>query len=238
MGQTTIYQLPYPEQADVADVPIDMKELADRIEAVIKPGTADQQVPLWNNTTKTWDATLLASLANLFNFKALYDSTLAASAGSIDTGAGGVPQTAKHLLCIWKARSDRAIAVEDAVFRFNNLSGGTDYGWQHLSAAVAAVTAAESMSSQGLAGSMAAASSGANVYGVGFLFMPNYSAAGAELRNYVAVGGSAGAATGQMGVRIVAGICRTGGPISRAALLPSVGPNLVSGSRLSIYGIG
>jgi len=35
MGATPVYALPYPEPTDPADVPTDMKELADRIEAAI-----------------------------------------------------------------------------------------------------------------------------------------------------------------------------------------------------------
>ena len=35
MGQTTNYQLPYPEAVDPADVPIDVRELAERLDAVL-----------------------------------------------------------------------------------------------------------------------------------------------------------------------------------------------------------
>ena len=37
MGTTPTYLLPYPEATDPADVPIDMKELAERIEAIVRP---------------------------------------------------------------------------------------------------------------------------------------------------------------------------------------------------------
>jgi microcystin-dependent protein len=35
MGQTAIFNLPYPAETDPADVPVDMKELADRLEVVL-----------------------------------------------------------------------------------------------------------------------------------------------------------------------------------------------------------
>jgi hypothetical protein len=40
MGTTPIYALPYPEATDPADVPTDMRELAERIEAVLGSGSA------------------------------------------------------------------------------------------------------------------------------------------------------------------------------------------------------
>ena len=36
MGTTPVYQLPYPEQPDPADVPTDLRELAERVE--VEPG--------------------------------------------------------------------------------------------------------------------------------------------------------------------------------------------------------
>jgi hypothetical protein len=54
MGATTVYQLPYPEAADPADVPVDLQELAAQIEAKIAPGTAAGQVPVWDNAAQRW----------------------------------------------------------------------------------------------------------------------------------------------------------------------------------------
>lgn len=56
MGSTPTYLLPYPELTDPADVPLDMKELADRLEAVFGPGSANGQVPVWDNAAKKWTA--------------------------------------------------------------------------------------------------------------------------------------------------------------------------------------
>jgi hypothetical protein len=39
MPTTPIYALPYPAPADPADVPLDMQELADRIEALLSPAS-------------------------------------------------------------------------------------------------------------------------------------------------------------------------------------------------------
>ena len=54
MPATAVYQLPYPAPADPADVPLDMQELAERIEAAVGPGTLTGQIPVWDQTSKTW----------------------------------------------------------------------------------------------------------------------------------------------------------------------------------------
>jgi len=53
---TPVYALPYPVPADPADVPADMGALANRIEAVLGPGSANGQVPVWDNAAKKWVA--------------------------------------------------------------------------------------------------------------------------------------------------------------------------------------
>ena len=54
MGATPVYALPYPEEQDPADGPVDLSELANRLEAVIVPGVAAGQVPVWDVASKTW----------------------------------------------------------------------------------------------------------------------------------------------------------------------------------------
>jgi len=56
MPATPTYALPYPASTDPADVPADVKKLADRIEVVVGPGTANGQIPVWDNAAKKWVA--------------------------------------------------------------------------------------------------------------------------------------------------------------------------------------
>lgn len=57
MGQTPVYALPWPELVgEPADAPAALEALATRVEAVVKPGTSGGQVPIWDNTAKTWVA--------------------------------------------------------------------------------------------------------------------------------------------------------------------------------------
>lgn len=57
MGQTPVYALPWPElTGEPADAPHGFQQLANRVEAVFKPGASSGQVPIWDNATKTWVA--------------------------------------------------------------------------------------------------------------------------------------------------------------------------------------
>src|SRR5215510_14548898 len=60
-----VYALPYPVPADPADVPADMGALANRIEAVVGPGTVNGQTPVWDNATKKWVAQVPAPIADV-----------------------------------------------------------------------------------------------------------------------------------------------------------------------------
>src|SRR5215475_3155557 len=54
MPSTPTYALPYPASTNVPDVPTDLAALCNRIEVAIAPGTATGQIPVWDNTAKTW----------------------------------------------------------------------------------------------------------------------------------------------------------------------------------------
>jgi len=61
MGQTLTWKLPYPELPDPADVPIDMKELCDRLEVVLTQVRASGSIPgevrLWPGSAVPVQAT-------------------------------------------------------------------------------------------------------------------------------------------------------------------------------------
>jgi len=54
MPSTPTYALRYPANTDPPNVPLDMQNLATDIETKIAPGTATGQIPVWDNTAKTW----------------------------------------------------------------------------------------------------------------------------------------------------------------------------------------
>jgi len=61
MGQTPTWALPYPEEADPADVPVDMQELANRLEVVLSQlktgGSIPGEVRLWSGSALPAQAT-------------------------------------------------------------------------------------------------------------------------------------------------------------------------------------
>lgn len=70
----------------------------------------------------------------------LFDSTLSGSAASIDTGAGGIPQT-QNLLEVWIiARTNDAAATALLNLTVNN-DGGANYDMQKVTGASAAASA-------------------------------------------------------------------------------------------------
>jgi len=83
MGQTATLQLPYPEQAEVANIPVDMKELCDRLEVVFvraglstgdlvwsvlttRPGAVACDGTLYNSVTDTTFAPLFAAIGTTY----------------------------------------------------------------------------------------------------------------------------------------------------------------------------
>lgn len=61
MGQTTVWALPYPAEADPADVPVDMQELCDRLEVVLSQlksgGAIPGEVRMWGGAVVPVQAT-------------------------------------------------------------------------------------------------------------------------------------------------------------------------------------
>lgn len=218
----------------------------------------DGEIPVWDSAKGAWvgsntkpeNPNQLAGYPNniakvltgvgswLGGMTAIFDSTLGGSAANIDTGANGIPQTYDHLICMYNARSDRAVTIEDAYIQINNLSGATDYRWEQLGVTTTVPASTESIgTTTGLVGSLAAASNTANAFGSGVIFLPYYRSA--AFKQYMSLGGAAGGTTGGMnGFRVVSGACATTGAISRIKFAPSVGPNLIAGSRFTIYGLG
>src|SRR5262245_27166366 len=111
---TPVYALPYPVPADSADVPADLQALANRIEAVVGPGSADGQGPVWDNTAKKWVAGSAGSMVKLV------DQTLGAAAATIDLP--GIAQTFRTLQLVAMLRADNAASAVVCQVRYNGLT--------------------------------------------------------------------------------------------------------------------
>jgi hypothetical protein len=129
VGASAVYQLPYPEPGDPADVPTDLHELADRLEAVFVPGTLAGQLPQWDNATKRW-------VPGGLPLTVIADVALSAIAASFDFQ--NIPQTFRHLLLIGSARMDVAAVAGQPTIRFN-ADAGNNYDYWGAGASNSAV---------------------------------------------------------------------------------------------------
>ena len=86
MPTTPTYGLRYPANTDAPNVPLDIGNLATDIEAKIAPGTATGQVPVWDNTAKTWTGGALP--ANSVGGSQITDGTV----GTNELAASAVTQ--------------------------------------------------------------------------------------------------------------------------------------------------
>lgn len=164
---------------------------------------------------------------------ALYDTTLASTAATIDIT--GIVSTYAHLRLVVFARSTAASPSGSVQLRFNNDSS-TLYQYQNSWATGTTVSASEAFTqTQMYIGSCPAASAGSGMFGVIESLVPYYASA-----NQKAVlsrsGRFTGGSTGNGQVDHTAGGWN-GGAINQVTLLLSSGSFAV-GTRVSIYGMG
>lgn len=220
MGQTPIYQFPYPELTDPADVPTDIRELADGVEDVL---------------SGPFDSRLDALEAGIGSTVRLGDALLAAPAAQFDFTA--IPQTYAHLLLAGYLRSTTAAFQEDLLLRYN---GNTQpvYHTQIVNANAATVGAAESLSQTAQsAGTIPAASATAGLFSSALILIANYTAPTTH-KSMMTVGGSATAlATGGVRALLRAGVWGIGAPAPIDRVTLSCGLQFAAGSRISLYGL-
>jgi len=212
MGQTPIYQLPYPELTDPADVPTDMRELAERTETVFSGLGAG-------------DLTRIA------------DVVLAADAASIDFQ--NIPQTFAHLMLVIHARTTTAGASDGVTGRFNADASGSYFSTAVRSAGTtpSVVTA---LSATGLILALvpaAAAAAGADVFGGAVVMIPNYANATLD-KNVFCYGGAVTFGTAaDMFTEVNTGMWYKPAAITRLTLTSTNGGQLRARSHGTLYGL-
>jgi hypothetical protein len=209
VGLTPIYQLPYPEITDPADVPTDMRELAERTDGIL-----------------TGAIGAAARLA---------DVTLAAAAALIDLTA--IPQSYAHLLLMLTARTDAATATSGALIRANNDSGAS-YSAQLLYASGATAGAGEQVAqTSGDLGVAPGGTAYAGLFAGYTVLIPGYTSAGhahpmisldAHFQDWQA------GSKYRVGISAISwGVSQA---INRLTLRPYSG-NFVAGTRATLYGL-
>lgn len=163
----------------------------------------------------------------------LFDSTLAAPAASIDTGASAFATGHGQLIIVYFVRGDRAATVDDVgTLRFNNDSAA-NYNWRKNLLSNATQSGQAQTAQTGIETLWTAAGAAANIFGTGTVIVTGYDS-GAFPTFLAQYGGEADVAASSFYANSQGWYASTTA-ISRVAIAPSAG-NLIAGSRLSIYG--
>lgn len=165
----------------------------------------------------------------------LYDSTLGASAAAIDTGAGGVPQTSAHLLIVATLRTTDAAVNGSVLLRFNNDSGANYDTVFVLGANVGASAGVANAQTSIAFGVHGASGSAAEASPIGLL-IPAYTQTAFNKSCVLVLGRGDSTAANLNAVEFV-GTWRSTAAITRVSFASS-GATLLTGSRVSIFGIG
>lgn len=167
----------------------------------------------------------------------LFDSTLGADTASIDTGAGGFTGTLDHLLIVTLFRTDQAATILSSVDVTINNDGAGNYDNQTLRGRDTTASTADGQAGSAISINAPGASAAAGVFGACLTVIPAYSQTVAEkagvmmgyFADEAATGGDAGTRSFHW---------RSTAAITRLIFSGVSASNLVTGSRVTVYGIG
>jgi hypothetical protein len=165
------------------------------------------------------------------------ETVLGASATTIDFSS--IPGTYKHLRILAVVRSDVAATSDSVNLVVNNDTTNANYDRQQLTAAGTTVAAAELLAGANarIIAACPAASSPASHFGSLELTVFDYTSTSHFKMVHAELSYWAARSTGGLGIRkSVMGWASTAA-ITRLTLSPFTGPNFVSGSMASLYGI-
>lgn len=166
---------------------------------------------------------------------AIYDTTLGVASASVDIT--GIVADYAHLRLVAYLRGDTAATAIVVNARFNNDSAA-NYDVQSLTGTGSGPSASESFGQTSVrVGRCAAASAGANLFGIIVVDIPHYAG---SANNKIALSHCAdkiGTATTNIVNEHNSAAWRSSAAISRITLLPSAG-NFAAGSRVTLYGMG
>lgn len=187
----------------------------------------------WATGWATGDVELAAEFKK--GIGAIFDSTLGGSAANVDVTS--ISATYAHLLIVAYARGDTAALSTSLMARFNG-DTAANYDYQIQDASAATKLANESFAqTSALAGRIPANTAGANLFSANIIFIPHYAGSS---NNKVALSISSikvGTSTSNLTVTMAGGFWRSSAAINQVTLLPAAG-NFVSGTRVTVYGMG
>jgi hypothetical protein len=219
MGQTAApWTLPYPEQGDPADVPTDLRELADRLQIHLDG----------------LDSRLDAVEASAGSFVLLADQRLAAPAANIDFS--NIPQTYSQLRLAVTARTDSAVVATTLFLALNGAV--TNYDFQRVAGSGAANLNAEGIGGvQGIGiSNIPGANAPANQFTQCDVVCLDYTGAAHQAQVLSTFYRKITNASGDMMSGVYGGTWRSLAAVNRLTIVPQTG-NLIAGSRATLYGL-
>lgn len=194
-------------------------------------GATNGQVPMWSGTA--WVPTTVAGS----EYTLISDSLLVGDGTFSFTGIAG---SYKHLELVCYLRTDRAATQDDLGVRFNNDTTANYDGYAFQMNGTAPTTAG----SETLAGTSITISNGcvgssatANVFGTAIIRIPHYAGTSNNKAASLQLSKKIGVAAGNLHVISGLGAWRSSSAITRVDLLPLVGTNFKTGSRVTLYGL-
>jgi hypothetical protein len=152
----------------------------------------------------------------------------------------GIDDSYRDLMLPCQARSDQATEYDNAAMRFNNDSGN-NYDWVYKGAHAGNVFAASGGAGVNLIriAQIEAANSRANVFTPFVIWIQGYRFTDRETLAYSSNSGRFGDRSGlvDLFIRDHRGAWRSQNAVTRIDLFPTTGPNFVSGSRFTLYGL-
>lgn len=171
----------------------------------------------------------------LSGWAVIAETVLAATATSVSFTS--IPATFSALQVVAQGRTDRVLARDAILVRFNNDSGANYYDEQSLFLDTAVSGSGSAAATSGNAGRFCAASAPASVAGLIVVTVPAYTGTTFH-KTWVAQSfDSQSNATGGQENVAIGGRWASTAAITRLDLLPSVGPNFLAGSTFTLYGL-
>ena len=228
MGESPIYNLPWPELTDPADVPAAMQDTAMATDGILNLFHTETQADLDDMQGQISGASGA--------FVKLAHAQLAANAALIDFAA--IPQTYDHLLLVASVRGSQAAQPWDNLGLRMNGDVATNYSSHYVQGTNNAVTGgAQVAQSSGWIGSTGGATTPADYYSAHQALIPGYSVG--RIHSYLAFGYHArgGGAANLQFQMFGGGFRNNAAVVTSLQLMCQTGSNLVAGSRATLYGL-
>lgn len=169
-------------------------------------------------------------------YSIISDTILLASAANFDIT--GIPATYRSLKLIATLRSDRAAVYTDSVkLKINNDGGNNYFGFLEWGPPAAGSSEQVAAGGPYFVHYTCAASTPASWFSNLDILLPDYANT-VTYKSWLSVGGSPNRnAAGQIFIYRGTGLWTSTAAINRITIYPTTGPNFITGSRCTLYGI-